>query len=78
MYDKPKAEWKRPGPHRSANIEGMRAWDDADRLSISIGVKLYQQHPSGGITAKMIMDEVLAVQPKEWGEGIRVHKCKTH
>ncbi|MCP1481021.1 putative Zn-binding protein involved in type VI secretion [Pseudomonas chlororaphis] len=79
IFEKPKAEWERPGPHRSADIEGMRAWDDApDRISISIGVKLYRQRPNGGITAKMIMDEVLAVQPKEWGEGIRVHKCKAH
>jgi len=71
-------KWKeRPGPHRSADIEGMRAWDDvADRTSISIGVKLYRLHPNGGITAQMVMNEVLAVQPAGWGDGIRDHVCK--
>ncbi|MBP5066077.1 polymorphic toxin type 44 domain-containing protein [Pseudomonas chlororaphis] len=77
MYKKPKAEWELPGPHRSADIEGMRAWDDApDRTSISIGIKLYRQHPHGGVTAKMIMDEVLAIPLQEWRKGARVHVCK--
>ncbi|AVO59737.1 polymorphic toxin type 44 domain-containing protein [Pseudomonas chlororaphis] len=77
MYKKPKAEWELPGPRRSADIEGMRAWDDApDRTSISIGIKLYRQHPHGGVTAKMIMDEVLAVPLQEWRKGARVHVCK--
>jgi uncharacterized Zn-binding protein involved in type VI secretion len=68
---------KRQGPHRSADIEGMRAWDDiGDRVSISIGVKLYKQHPHGGITAKMLMNEVLALPRSSWGEGIRDHVCK--
>lgn len=45
----------------------MRAWDDmGDRVSISIGVKLYKQHPNGGITAKMLMDEVLALPRSSW------------
>ncbi|WP_325166769.1 polymorphic toxin type 44 domain-containing protein [Pseudomonas sp. LAM2023] len=44
------------GPHRSADIEGLRAWDDiGDRVAISIGVKLHEMHPSGGITAKILM-----------------------
>ena len=74
---KPKAEWELPGPHRSADIEGMRAWDDApDRISISIGVKLYRQHPNGGVTAKMIMDVVLAVPLQDWRKGVRVHVCE--
>ncbi|QQX56554.1 polymorphic toxin type 44 domain-containing protein [Pseudomonas chlororaphis] len=77
MYKKPKAEWELPGPHRSADIEGMRAWDDApDRTSISIGIKLYRQHPHGGVTAKMIMDEALAIPLQEWRKGARVHVCK--
>lgn len=74
---KPKKQWELPGPNRSADIDGLRAWDDApDRISISIGVNLYRQHPNGGITAKMIMDQVLAVPPKEWGKGIKLHECK--
>ncbi|WRH93980.1 polymorphic toxin type 44 domain-containing protein [Pseudomonas fluorescens] len=74
---KPKEQWELPGPNRSANVDGLRAWDDApDRISISIGVNLYRQHPNGGITAKMIMDQVLAVPPKEWGKGIKLHECK--
>ncbi|QLL14209.1 polymorphic toxin type 44 domain-containing protein [Pseudomonas chlororaphis] len=73
----PKEDRKLLGPHRSADIDGLRAWDDApDRISISIGIKLFSQHPNGGITAKMIMDEVLAVPPEAWGKGVRVHKCK--
>ncbi|PWK31742.1 polymorphic toxin type 44 domain-containing protein, partial [Pseudomonas sp. OV226] len=68
-----------PGPHRSADVDGLRAWDDApDRISISIGIKLYNQHPNGGITAKMVMDEVLAVSPEEWGDGASEHKCETN
>ncbi|SFQ79718.1 Zn-binding Pro-Ala-Ala-Arg (PAAR) domain-containing protein, incolved in TypeVI secretion [Pseudomonas sp. NFPP07] len=74
---KPKEQWKLPGPHRSADIDGMRAWDDApDRISIGIGIKLYRQYPNGGVTAKLIMDEVLAVTPQEWGKGVKVHECK--
>ncbi|WP_458736808.1 polymorphic toxin type 44 domain-containing protein [Pseudomonas chlororaphis] len=73
----PKEKWKMPGPNRSADIDGLRAWDDSpDRISISIGVKLYRQHPNGGVTAKMIMDEVLAVSPQEWGKGAEKHECK--
>ncbi len=69
--------YERKGPHRSADIEGMRAWDDVgDRVSISIGVKLYRQHPNGGITAKMLMDEVLALPLSSWGDGTRDHVCK--
>ncbi|WP_097304445.1 polymorphic toxin type 44 domain-containing protein [Pseudomonas chlororaphis] len=68
---------ERRGPRRSAGIDGLRAWDDVpDRISINIGMKLYSQHPNGGITAKMIMDEVLAITPEEWGDGAIVHKCK--
>lgn len=67
-----------PGPHRSGNVEGFRAFDDApDRISIQIGVQLFKEHPNGGITAKMVMDKVLAVAPAEWGDGIREHKCET-
>jgi hypothetical protein len=68
---------ERKGPHRSADIEGMRAWDDiGDRVSISIGVKLYKRHPHGGITAKMLMDEVLALPRSSWGDGTRDHVCR--
>jgi uncharacterized Zn-binding protein involved in type VI secretion len=68
---------ERKGPHRSADIEGMRAWDDiGDRVSISIGVKLYKRHPSGGITAKMLMNEVLALPRSSWGDGTRDHVCR--
>jgi len=68
---------ERKGPHRSADIEGLRAWDDVgDRVSISIGIKLYKQHPTGGVTAKMLMDEVLALPRSSWGDGTRDHVCK--
>lgn len=33
-------------------------------------------HPNGGITAKMIMNEVLAIAPESWGDGARVHVCE--
>jgi uncharacterized Zn-binding protein involved in type VI secretion len=79
VLKKPKEERKLPGPNRSADIDGLRAWDDApDRTSISIGIKLFSLHPNGGVTAKMVMDEVLAVPPEAWGAGIREHKCKQH
>lgn len=77
MWRKPKEEWELPGPHLTTSLsDGLRAFDDApDRVSISIGVKLANHHPHGGITAKMVMDEVLAVAPENWGDGIRVHEC---
>lgn len=77
VFKKPKAQWELPGPNRSSDIKGLRAWDDApDRISISIGMKLYHQHPNGGITAKMVMDEVLAVPSQAWGKGIQIHVCQ--
>ncbi|UVJ42885.1 polymorphic toxin type 44 domain-containing protein [Pseudomonas sp. LS1212] len=78
LLKKPEEKRERPGPRPTASPwTELRSWDDvADRVSISIGVKLYKQHPNGGITAKMIMDEVLAVAPENWGDGVRVHVCK--
>ncbi|MGE1152306.1 polymorphic toxin type 44 domain-containing protein [Pseudomonas kitaguniensis] len=74
---KPPETRKHRGPHRAENVDGLRAWDDdPDRISISIGIKLFNQHPNGGITAKMVMSEVLAVTPQEWGAGVVDHKCK--
>ncbi|BBH46819.1 polymorphic toxin type 44 domain-containing protein [Pseudomonas sp. KU43P] len=67
---------ERKGPHRSADIKGLRAWDDiGDRVAIIIGVKLYKQYPNGGITARMIVDEVLALPQSSWGDGTRDHLC---
>jgi hypothetical protein len=37
-----------------------------------------RQYPNGRITAAMIKNEVLAVTPKNWGEGANVHDCKTN
>lgn len=77
VFNEPEDQWKLPGPNRSADIEGLRAWDDTpDRNSINIGMRLFSQHPTGGITAKMLMTEVLALPPKAWGTGIREHECK--
>ncbi|WP_447651809.1 polymorphic toxin type 44 domain-containing protein [Pseudomonas abietaniphila] len=74
---KPSERRKHRGPQRAENVDGLRAWDDdPDRISISIGIKLFNQQPTGGITAKMIMEEVLAVTPQEWGAGVIEHKCK--
>ena len=65
-----------PRPTASPWTE-LRSWDDvADRVSISIGVSLANQHPGGGITAQIIMKKVLAVAPENWGEGVRVHICE--
>lgn len=75
---KPEEERVHPGPHTTASPwTEPRSWDDvADRVSIEIGMKLAKQHPTGGVTAKMIMDEVLAVPAANWGDGIRAHKCQ--
>jgi len=75
---KPSEERELPGPRPTTSPwTELRSWDDvADRVSISIGINLYMQHPHGGVTAKMIMNEVLTVAPEKWGEGIRVHDCK--
>jgi hypothetical protein len=74
----PEAERVHPGPHTTASpVYSPRSWDDvADRVSIQIGMKLAKQYPAGGVTAKMIMDEVVAVPPENWGDGIRAHKCQ--
>ncbi|WP_095067177.1 polymorphic toxin type 44 domain-containing protein [Pseudomonas sp. Irchel 3A18] len=71
-------DWeRRRGPHATEGVEGMRAFDDApDRISISIGIRLFDEHPNGGITAKMVVEKVLAVKPEDWGSGISVHECK--
>lgn len=71
-------EWtKRRGPYATPSVDGMKAYDDApDRISISIGIELFAEHPNGGITAKMIMEKVLAVKPEDWGDGVIVHVCK--
>lgn len=75
---KPKENWILPGPHATASPwTSLRSWDDvADRVSISIGIKFATQYPNGGVTAKMIMDAVLAVSPEDWGDGIEVHNCQ--
>ncbi|MEB0224634.1 polymorphic toxin type 44 domain-containing protein [Pseudomonas sp. 10S4] len=71
-------DWKkRRGPHATPGVDGMKAYDDApDRISIGIGIELFAEHPNGGITAKMIMEKVLAVKPEDWGDGVIVHVCK--
>ncbi|WP_249677920.1 polymorphic toxin type 44 domain-containing protein [Pseudomonas abieticivorans] len=74
---KPQERRKHRGPQRAENVEGLRAWDDdPDRISVGIGIKLFNQHPNGGITAKMVMDEVLSVAPQEWGAGVIDHQCE--
>ncbi|MNI66087.1 hypothetical protein D3C73_1216300 [compost metagenome] len=65
------------GPHKTEGVEGMRAWDDVpDRVSITIGINLYKEYPNGGVTAKVIMDKVLAVPLSDWGKGVEEHVCK--
>ncbi|AZD03503.1 hypothetical protein C4K27_4318 [Pseudomonas chlororaphis subsp. chlororaphis] len=74
-----KEDQRLKGPHATEDVEGMRAWDDVpDRISISIGMKLYNKYPNGGITAHTIMAEVLAVTPEEWGDGASVHVCEKY
>ena len=71
-------DWEnRPGPQRSEDIKGLRAWDDIpDRKSITIGVSLFRAYSNRGVNAKIIMDEVLAGDPADWGKGISIHMCK--
>jgi hypothetical protein len=77
LWEKPKEVRKLPGPHPTTTPwTKLRSWDDvADRVSISIGMELAHRYPNGGITARIIMGEVLAVRPESWGEGIRAHIC---
>lgn len=74
----PKEDRKLPGPHPTASPwTKPRSWDDvADRVSIGIGVELASMYPNGGLSAKIIMDEVLAIAPENWGGGIIDHKCE--
>ncbi len=71
-------DWdNRLGPQRSEGVKGLRAWDDKpDRKSIAIGVSLFTIYSTGGVSAKIIMDEVLAGDPADWGAGISVHNCE--
>lgn len=75
---KPKEHWRLPGPHPTASAwTELRSWDDvADRVAISIGIKLSNEYLDGGLTAKIVMDEVLAIDPGNWGEGVSVHVCE--
>ncbi|WP_422765017.1 polymorphic toxin type 44 domain-containing protein [Pseudomonas maioricensis] len=72
------SDWEnKPSPHRSADITGLRAWDDIpDRKSIIIGMNLFRSYANGGVTARAIMNEVLAGNRAEWGAGIEAHKCE--
>nr|WP_282598306.1 hypothetical protein [Pseudomonas chlororaphis] len=47
MWSIPKAGWELTGPHPTASPwTEFRSWNDvADRVSISIGVKLANQYP---------------------------------
>lgn len=73
LFDWEKRQW----PYAAEGANGLRAYDDdQDRISIGIGIRLFAEHPEGGITAKIIMDKVLAVKPEDWGDGARVHDCK--
>jgi uncharacterized Zn-binding protein involved in type VI secretion len=78
MLKKSGADWELPGPRPTASPwTELRSWDDvADRVSISVGVKLARLLPAGGITAGIIMDEVLAIPPESWGAGVEEHKCQ--
>lgn len=74
---KPKHERRLLGPRPTASPwTDLRSWDDvADRVSISIGIKLHQQYPHGEITTESVMREVLSVAPDDWGDGIEDHTC---
>ena len=68
-----KGQW----PHAAEGVDGMRAYDDdPDRISINIGLELFAEYPNGGITAKIIMEKVLAFQLTDWGKGVREHVCR--
>lgn len=75
---KPKEERRLLGPRPTDSPwTKLRSWDDvADRVSISIGIKLANKYPNGSLTAQIIMNEVLGIAPEKWGKGIRVHICK--
>lgn len=68
------SKYDAPGP--SKNIEGLRAWDDdPDRISISIGIALYELYPIGKLTGRIILEKVLAVGISNWKCGVQVHEC---
>jgi len=67
---------EKPGPRRSNGVEGLRAWDDApDRLSISIGIRLYRQYSDGNLTPALIMHLILSTPLTDWGEAVELHDC---
>lgn len=71
------ADWVRSGPRPTQEPwTHLRSWDDvADRVAIGLGVKLFHQFPTGGLTTKVLMDAVLAIAPTQWGDGVERHAC---
>ncbi|MBD8605115.1 PAAR domain-containing protein [Pseudomonas sp. CFBP 8771] len=49
----------------------------AERLAINIGMDLYKRHPEGVVTAKAMINAVLAVEQENWGKGRREHRCSS-
>ncbi len=47
----------------------------AERLAINIGVELHKRHPEGMVTAKAMINAVLAAEQENWGAGRREHRC---
>jgi uncharacterized Zn-binding protein involved in type VI secretion len=75
----PEDQRKLKGPRATEGVEGLRAWDDAqDRISVTIGIQLYNENSNKSITANMIMEKVLAIAPTEWGDGVRAHECEKY
>lgn len=54
----------------------LRHWrTTAKRLAINIGMELYKRHPEGVLTAKSMINAVLAAEQEDWGTGRREHGC---
>ena len=71
MATTPKEQQKKKGPQRREGAEGLRAWDgNPTEYPSVLASNYFRQHSNGGITAKMITTEVLAVTPEEWGRKI--------
>ena len=54
----------------------LRHWRNAaERVAINIGMELYKRHPESVLTAKSMINAVLAAEQEDWGTGRREHGC---
>jgi hypothetical protein len=47
-----------------------------DGKSIAVVANLFKSYSAEGVNGRIIMDEVLAGDPADWGQAISFHRCE--